>query len=85
MGKTLNFETSESLIEELFQILRSLATPDQVVYMNIISDDNRDGVQWNYNPSELTEDIAIVFPIYFRTEPRTSLAERCLVNLGERR
>ncbi len=27
----------------------------------------------------------IVFSIDFRTEPRTSLAERCLVNLGERR
>jgi hypothetical protein len=30
-------------------------------------------------------DFFIVFSIYFRTEPRTSLAERCLVNLGERR
>jgi len=29
-------------------------------------------------------DDLIVFLIYFRTEPRTSLAERCLVNLGER-
>ncbi len=53
---TLQFETPESLIEELFKILRSLVTPDQVVYMNIISDDDRDGFQWNYNPSELTED-----------------------------
>ena len=26
-----------------------------------------------------------MFPIYFRTEPRTSLAERCLAIQGERR
>jgi hypothetical protein len=53
---TLQFETPESLIEELFKILRSLATPDQLVYMNIISDDDRDGVHWHYSPSELTEE-----------------------------
>ncbi len=34
--------------------------------------------------AELTENF-IVFSIYFRTKSRTSLAERCLVNLGERR
>ena len=51
MGNTtlLNFETTESLIEKLPEILGSLKA-NRRVYMDIFSDG--DSCEWTYNPSD---------------------------------